>query len=586
MALRFPRIAIASLAASALAFSALPADAAKVAKPSLPTIIKISPTSTSGKYRSLRVQIEPQPAGVVTTVTTNNGNACTIKSKGSSCLVTKVRVYNGATVMIRAVSARGSVKGPRTGYVYVRPTSTWVNAGYDTNGVKFPASVNGQQKGKVLGAASKWTKIQPLKRSGVISAGLRQARPSVAGVDVVFQLSGAVAFALSSASGSCGTNLVGQTGCAVAVAADGSNPSLYAAGSATPAVRDFYSAPNGKFYVVFMMSTVLASGGTACVLASVNLDTGIPTCVDSGMMSITMAMGYSFGSFMNGNPSLQFDDAGNLYYAGVVSGAYSFTLRRNVGGVVTNLVNDNISVRDFIVLGNGDVLLAGSTSSTQASWFRKISPSGAITTIVNGMQPTFVRRFADGNIYYGTMGTGVTMSSVNRYLASDGKVDDVPWIAGGQSYGTNVSSRNDIGGLCPPTYGPGSISMFCSASGALVKSTFNLGTTATYAVVGGYSGQGSELMQYYPVVARENSSVKQITIAYQVNNKIVLSGLDANSKNIITVYDPVTHVETVVFDGSNEVEVYSMGYVSTTGKVMFNGLSFATGQVVVGDIAI
>ena len=128
--------------------------------------------------------------------------------------------------------------------------------------------------------------------------------------------------------------------------------------------------------------------------------------------------------------------------------------------------------------------------------------------------------------------------------------------------------------------------MFCSASGSFVRSTFNLGTSATYAVVGGYGGQASELMQYYPVVARENSSVKQITIAYQGNSKIVLAGLDANNKNVITIYDPITHTETVVFDGTNEVEVYSMGYVASTGKLMFNGLKFSTGQVVVGDIAV
>ena len=301
------------------------------------------------------------------------------------------------------------------------------------------------------------------------------------------------------------------------------------------------------------------------------------------MTSINVSMGYSFGSFMNGNPALQFDDAGNLYYAGVTSGGSTFTLRRNANGVITNLVNDNITVRDFVVLGDGSVLIAGTTSSTQSQWFRKIAPSGAITNLVTGSQPTFIRKFVDGNVYFGSPGTGVYTPAVNRYLVSEDRVDDIAWIAGGQMSPSTPKSRNDLGGLCPPTPW---VSMFCSASGSFVRSTFNLGTSATYAVVGGYSGQASELMQYYPVVARENSSVKQITIAYQVNSKIVLAGLDANNKNVITIYDPTTHTETVVFDGTNEVEVYSMGYVASTGKLMFNGLKFSTGQVVVGDIAV
>lgn len=558
-------------------------EAAKVAKPDTPIIVKISPTTGTGKYRTLKVQIERQPAGVVTTVISNQRIKCTIKSKGTSCLLPKVVAYTFTTVIIHAVSARGSAKSVHTPYITVRPTSTWINEAYDINGVRFPASVNGQDKGKVLGTASKWSKIQPLKRSGVTSAGLHQAKPVVAGVDVVFQLSGAVAFALSSASGSCGTNSVGQSGCAVAVAADGTNPSLFAAGSATPAVRDFFSAPNGKFYVVFMTSTILSSGGQTCVLASVNLDTGVPTCVDNAMTSITVAMGYSFGAFVNGNPALQFDDAGNLYYAGMTTGGSTFTLRRNANGAITTLVNDNISVRDFVVLGDGSVLLAGSTSSTQAQWFRKIAPSGAITNLVTGNQPTFMRKFVDGNVYFGSQGTGLS-PTVNRYLVSEDKVDSIAWMSGGSMVANTPPSRNDLGGLCPPV--PGTISMFCSASGSMVRSTFNLGSTATYAVVGGYSGQASELMQYYPVVARENSSVKQITIAYQVNSKIVLAGLDANNKNVITIYDPSTHTETVVFDGTNEVEVYSMGYVASTGKLMFNGLKFSTGQVVVGDIVV
>jgi hypothetical protein len=98
--------------------------------------------------------------------------------------------------------------------------------------------------------------------------------------------------------------------------------------------------------------------------------------------------------------------------------------------------------------------------------------------------------------------------------------------------------------------------------------------------------QSTTLMQYYPTVQKEPTVVQNITLAYQAGSKIVLAGLDAAAKNIITVVDPTTHQEVVIFDGSNEVEVYSIGFVPSTGKVMFNGLSFATGKIIVGDITI
>lgn len=405
---------------------------------------------------------------------------------------------------------------------------------------------------------------------------------------MVFQVSGAVALALSTASGSCGTNSTGQAGCAVAVAADGSNPSLFAAGSATPSVRDFHSAPNGKFYVVFSSMTILVSGGRYCVFAEVNLDTGIPTCVDEEMSSVSMGMGYSFGSSANGNPTIQFDDAGNVYYSGQAnSGSFGFTLRKKVGSTVSTLVNDNITVRDFLVLGDGSILLSGSTTSTQSWWIRKLSPSGAITTLVNGAQANFLRKFADGNIYYGVMATGPgTSSAVYRYLVTDGKVDDMAWIATAWS-GAAIASRNDVSVVCQQHVGNTTVwSTFCQLSGAHVKNSFNLGNTTTIAIAGGVGMQSTTLMQYYPTVQKEPTVVQNITLAYQAGSKIVLAGLDAAAKNIITVVDPTTHQEVVIFDGSNEVEVYSIGFVPSTGKVMFNGLSFATGKIIVGDITI
>ena len=56
--------------------------------------------------------------------------------------------------------------------------------------------------------------------------------------------------------------------------------------------------------------------------------------------------------------------------------------------------------------------------------------------------------------------------------------------------------------------------------------------------------------------------------------------------NILCLYDTQTFQETILLDASNEIEIYNLGYVASTNKVMFNGLSFANGQYVVGNISL
>jgi len=592
MATTSARIAIASLAAATLVAIAAPVQAAKVVKPPLPVIVKMAGTATSDKFAKIVVQIEKAPVGVTSTViSTSRGQTCTIKKSATSCTLTKISLnYPRYPFNIHARAINGKVKGPLTFWQSMRPTGTWIAEGYNTSGVKFSSPTSAISNGRILGNAAKWTKFQAFKRSSVTTAGLHQVKISADPNAVIFQISGAVGLALSSASGSCGTNYSGQTNCAVAVSADGSNPSLYATGSPTPPVRDFYSAPNGKFYVVFMMGTALTTGATTCPIAEVDTDTGIPLCVDSEMSSISTSFGSMYGQSNNGNLPLQFDGAGNLYYSGTLKNSSTMTLRKNANGVITRIINDNITIRDFLVLTDGTILLSGATQSTNAYWVRKISTDGAITTLSSGVQATFLRKFADGNAYVGIPNYASSMTAgVMRYTLTAGAFDAKPWIAGGSSWGnTPVDSQNDISGMCQQMMGPANVrySVFCGVSGSGITNLFNFGTTQTIAIAGGMSMNATRLMQYYPTVRDENTVIKNITIGYPVGGKLLLTGLDANNKNIVTVYNPTTQQETIIFDGSNEIEIYSIGYVPATGKIMFNGLRFATGQVVVGDIVI
>ena len=66
----------------------------------------------------------------------------------------------------------------------------------------------------------------------------------------------------------------------------------------------------------------------------------------------------------------------------------------------------------------------------------------------------------------------------------------------------------------------------------------------------------------------------------------VVAGRECNEMNILCLYDTQTFQETILLDASNEIEIYNLGYVASTNKVMFNGLSFANGQYVVGNISL
>ncbi len=134
-----------------------------------------------------------------------------------------------------------------------------------------------------------------------------------------------------------------------------------------------------------------------CRLAEVDASTGVPTCVDNTLSWITWPQPHSGRS-----PAIQFDGAGAVYYAGYTSDGHN-VLRKYVDGTVTDLVNQNISLSDFLLLSDGGVLLSGRTNSTGATWLRYLSPTGSLQGLA-GFQSNFLRLFPDGNVYTGLSG--------------------------------------------------------------------------------------------------------------------------------------------------------------------------------------
>ena len=566
---------------------ALPVEAAAKGTPPKPIITVIRSTPAAKGKVNLTFVIAAtdskyKPTSTVIAIA-DYARTCTIKGQAKSCTIKNFGKNYEARVTARSKNAKGFGSWSKS-LSFVSGRGTFIRSGYDSKGVKFPSPISMTNKSRVLGNSTKWTKFQPLKRKGVGTAGLRQAKvPAVGESTVVFQVSGIAGLAQTSSNSTCSTVTVPLSTCTFGVGMNGSSTSVYATGSATPAVRDFYSAPNNRFYVVFNSPTPLVNGGTNCVLAEVNTDTGSPTCVDNELTSITMGMGTMFGPFGNGNAPIQFDDAGNIYYSGTSTG-YTFTLRKNVNGVVTPLMRDNVQVTDFVVLGDGSIIMSGRTVSTQVYWIRKVTAdSGAITNLVNGVQATFLRKFVDKNVYYGVNSSMNVTGGVYRYSVDQGKPDSLPWVI---QYGNQNSAQNDTTGLCSYTTNQ-KTSIFCSLGGSSIRESFNIGTEKTLAIVGQiYGASGTELMQYYPTIERANTVLTNITVWQQIGTKLLLAGTNKDEKNILSLYDPSTAQETILLDTSNEIEIYNLGYVATANKVLFNGLSFANGQYVVGDISL
>jgi hypothetical protein len=80
--------------------------------------------------------------------------------------------------------------------------------------------------------------------------------------------------------------------------------------------------------------------------------------------------------------------------------------------------------------------------------------------------------------------------------------------------------------------------------------------------------------------------LEKISIAYKAGDYLLLAGTNSAKKNMLTAFNTVTNREEIIMDGSNEVEIYSMAYVPSTKKVMFNGLNFADGKYIVSEVAI
>jgi hypothetical protein len=573
-----------AIVASSLVFSLIsgaPASAATSSPPyNKPLVTKIVSKKTSSKYASVTVYAKrnnPAEDGVKPTpkIKVSIGKStCTISTSYGSCTIKKVKLNSKVKVSAYQYNKHG--KSPKNSKKITAKTST--KTYYQVKG----SSKTVRSKGKVLSTSSqklegvqafnKSPSARSYRASGSLSSTQGQVFLNSDDPDqVVFDLSDAVALAKpASTDGSSGF---------YKIEADGGQSDPLINGDVD--VSNFYIAPNDAVYAVLSSKQPLVTGGVECLLVKIDSSSGIPTCVDSTLERISWPYnepGVNTEGILP--PPIQFDNKGRIYYLGSNQSGNA-VLRHVERGTPTDLINQNIEVSSFYVAPNGDVIHCGRTNSSSVNWIRKLSSSGQLSTIKSKGTCMFMQKFSDGNLWIGSWNGAM---GVLRYSLTQNKLLTSPFGNSGSSYGLgtpdiDLNKYREEYQINDSNYG------FYGYSGAKLVDSFNFPSTKQSWVLAGWPGT-TDLVRYTPSLMIAETSLSSYAMGRRVLNTLILTGIDRNEVNRLILYDTQSGNETVVFDGSNEIEIYDMVFVAGTNKLMFSGLRFSDNQYVVGEVSL
>ena len=397
--------------------------------------------------------------------------------------------------------------------------------------------------------------------------------PSAAAQPLRFDLKGSAGLAVSNTSSvkqqdvaQGGSRLMATSTSSNLLAVSATGETKRALTSGTAQVDQIVIAPSGKVYVVFSspvnLSDTAGWSNTRCLIAEVDPESSVPACIESTLFGIHRP-------YRGANPAIQFDGSGGVYYAGLTIGGTA--LRKYHAGVTTDLINDNVSLQDYLVLPEGSVMVRGTTTTSNTSWFRRITPQGGVQTVGSGWVE-FLRRFPDGNVYFGVWDTDW---SVKRFLTASNTVDPKYWIA------TSASGRDSYfktGDICPEGDYTTRWS-FCGWAGATSEGWVQTADGKVFGAAG-----GALLTQLFPTIGFPQTAISDMSTSAAVGNKLVLAGLNGSGQNIATVYDSATNAEVQVLGPDAETEIYHLQPVAGTNTVMFDGLRFADNRYVLGRV--
>ena len=240
----------------------------------------------------------------------------------------------------------------------------------------------------------------------------------------------------------------------VVINEDGTTETAAVNGSAR--IDHTLTSPDGSVYVLYDSPANLDDNGTeTCLLARIDADTGLPTCVDPNIQQF-----FWDRNKPSHNDPIQFDNDGNVYYSSIIAPAGSMEFRKwdRATGEITSLLqmndfdltthsdgrpNRGVTIYTFLTRADGQTFITGAADvcdfdptnsvTTDApvgrgeAWpvvgqartrainddcyahqyfIYMISAAGVIRPLPSGNPSQFFKVFPDGNVY-GTYDGGV-----------------------------------------------------------------------------------------------------------------------------------------------------------------------------------
>ena len=333
-------------------------------------------------------------------------------------------------------------------------------------------------------------------------------------------------------------------------------------------IDEFLIGNNNNVYLLFSSPVDLydpeAAGTT--LLAKLDTLTNEMTSVIDDMQSIRWNSGSSYYS----NPPIQFDSDGNLYLVGM-NDQNNTVLRMVEGTESTDLINDNISLSDFLVTDVGSALFFGQTVSTSQYWLRKFSTTAGLSNILVDTYPAamWMKKLPDNRYYIGIWGAN-DLYGIAKLSSDLSTVESDPYISGSN---TNSIDYN-------PTFNIDDIP--AEDSGSWFMNLVRIIETTSGTVIA-INLTGSIFQLYPDPTQAVATSITTVTTSVGILDKIILAGTDDAFNNKFVLYDVQTNTETDLM-GTRNIEIYEVQFEGSLNEVIFNGLDFATNQRVIGNV--
>ncbi len=377
-----------------------------------------------------------------------------------------------------------------------------------------------------------------------------------------------------------------------------------------------YASPDGKIFVFFEIGTNLGDPAPVesiagrpgndsfnskkwCLVALVDKESGIPTCVDSDSTHI--------------QDIPRFTANGDMYYQTWQTqvggdGTVDILVKKTSGDKAVDVTGGSVrsnDLRDWIVLNDGSVIFRGISpqgagdGSSWKSWLKRVSPTGAVTTILEEPRQwprSLLAQFPDGNVYFGYA------DGIRRFLVQSGEEDSLFWLSRWRveerehnEFVEVPTAHFNLRSYCQGALNDGNRPYPAPSSPARpyglcitpydVQGPFITTTNNEVFAIAGQSGyhDPADPVRYYPTVQVLDTRVVFPSLLVDAGAQILIAGKDITNSRTVTLYDPLTGFESPI-TGAGDLEFHRMDAMAGDRRVMFDATRMSDGKPVIGVI--